>query len=380
MIIFFLIILCIHALVNLYIGFRGWQALEQYPAFRPYFIGIMIVLFLSYLTARFIERNHYSAFAEVLNWTGSFWFAGMLYFFLLIVLIDLVRVGNYFFHFLPAALFAGYAKTKFILLLVSLGLVFSIIIYGYINASIVRIKEITVTVDKRSASPHSYRIAMLSDLHLGTIIGKRKLGKIVEKINALKPDIVLMAGDVVDENIKPVIAKNLGDLLLKIQSVYGTYAITGNHEFIGGVKGSVSYLENHGVKFLQDSSILIDSAFWVVGRYDRDMVRFTQKQRKPLPELLSQCDGTHPVILMDHQPFHLEETAQYPVDLQLSGHTHNGQLFPLNLVTRAMFKPDWGYRIIDKTQFYVSCGIGTWGPPVRIGNSQEIVLINFNLK
>jgi predicted MPP superfamily phosphohydrolase len=237
-----------------------------------------------------------------------------------------------------------------------------------------------MTVNKTVNNHKQLNIVLLSDLHLGTIIGPNKLTRIVNKINALNPDIVLFAGDVVDENIKPVIKKNMGKLLENIVSKYGTYAITGNHEFIGGVGPAVEYLEQHKVKYLRDTAMLIDSSFWLVGRNDKDMPRFTGKNRKGLDSIMAQVDKSYPVILMDHQPFHLEEAARNGVDIQFSGHTHNGQMFPFNYITQAIYHPDWGYRQIDNTQYYVSCGVGTWAPPVRIGNHPEILNIKVAFK
>lgn len=380
MLIFLLIVLSVHTLVNLYIFIRGWQGLEFLPAFKPYYLGIFIFFFLAYIIARISERYGHTVITEILNWSGSFWFAAMLYFFLFILLIDLVKLSNHFLHYLPAGLFINYAKTKFILLASVSGVVILLIVYGYINASIVRIKTLDLTVEKSVNGNKELNIVLLSDIHLGTIIGPNKLGRIVNKVNALNPDIVLFAGDVVDENIKPVIKRNLGKLLENIVSKYGTYAITGNHEFIGGVGPAVEYLEKHKVKFIRDTAILIDNRFWLAGRNDKDMPRFTGKDRKSLEAILAEVDKSQPVILMDHQPFHLEEAAKNGVDLQFSGHTHNGQMFPFNYITHAIYNPDWGYRKIDNTQYYVSCGVGTWGPPVRIGNSPEIVNVKITFK
>ncbi len=380
MLIFLLIVLGIHSLVNFYIFIRGWHGLELYPSLRPYYIGFFIFFFVSYIVARIMERFGHTLITEIFNWSGSFWFAAMLYFFLIILLIDLVRASNHFLHYLPADWFVNYAKTKFILLANVSGFVILLIVYGFINASVVRIKTLDISVNKSVTNHKQLNIVLLSDIHLGTIIGPNKLTRIVSKINALNPDIVLFAGDVVDENIKPVIKKNLGKLLENIVSKYGTYAITGNHEFIGGVGPAVEYLEKHKVKFLRDTALLIDNSFWLVGRNDKDMPRFTGKNRKSLESILADVDKTHPVILMDHQPFHLEEAARNGVDIQFSGHTHDGQLFPLNYITRAIYHPDWGYRKIDNTQYYVSCGVGTWGPPVRIGNYPEIVNVEVTFK
>jgi hypothetical protein len=378
MIVFLIIVFTVHLLVNIYIFLRGWQALAFAPSIRPYYIALFVVLFLSYIIARALENYIGYTIAGVFNWIGSFWFAAMLYFFLLILCIDIIRLLNYWFHFLPAIFYADYAKTKILVMLGSIMVVFLLMIYGFINASQVKISKLDLKLDKKAGQLKSLNIVMLSDIHLGTIIGAKKLKKITKTINTLSPDIVLFAGDLVDENIRHVIKQNLGEHLENITSKYGSYAVPGNHEFIGGANAAIAYLEKHSVKFLLDSAVLIDSVFWLAGRNDKDMKRFTGKERQPLNSLLEGVEKTLPVILLDHQPFYLEKTAEAGVDLQLSGHTHNGQIFPLNLITRAIYNPDWGYRKIGNSHFYISCGVGTWGPPLRIGNHPEIVNITLH--
>jgi predicted MPP superfamily phosphohydrolase len=221
---------------------------------------------------------------------------------------------------------------------------------------------------------------MASDIHLGTIIGRKQFGQIVSMINERDPDLVLFPGDILDEDPAPVIHDNLGGLLRSIRSRYGVLAITGNHEYIGGVEVACRFLAEHGIRVLRDQSVRLGDFLHVIGREDRSIERFTGKPRKPLAELMRDVDRRLPVILMDHQPFALEEAVRNGVDLQLSGHTHHGQMWPLNLVTKMIYEISWGYIRKENTQFYVSSGVGTWGPPVRIGNRPEIVEINLHFE
>jgi hypothetical protein len=218
-------------------------------------------------------------------------------------------------------------------------------------------------------------IAFASDIHLGHIIGEKHLTKIITQIQNLKPDIILFPGDLVDEELQPVIQKNLGRLFTTLSAPYGIYAITGNHEYIGGANAAVEYLSKFNIRFLRDTTLLINNAFYLAGREDLSMNGFTGIKRKSLKELLSKADTNLPVILMDHQPINLAEAVQNQVDLQISGHTHHGQMWPLNYATERIFKLSWGYKKIENSHFYVSSGAGTWGPHVRIGNQPEIVHI-----
>ena len=297
----------------------------------------------------------------------------MLYFFIAVVLTDLLLLLNLAFNFLPEHFF-------YYEFLIVIPLVFLVIFIGYLNAKNVRIKELYITIKNKKAVPKKYKIAVASDIHLGTIIGTKRLQNIVNKINSLSPDMVLLPGDVLDEDVTPVIRQNLGELLKTIQAPLGIYSVTGNHEYIGGIQKAVKYLTDHNVIILRDESILIDGNFYLVGREDRAKKGFTGKNRKSLDEIMEDVDTGKPVILMDHQPYNLEEAEKYNIDLQLSGHTHHAQLWPLNYITEKIYELSWGYKRKNNTHYYVSCGVGTWGPPVRLGNKPEIINLTFDIQ
>jgi len=206
------------------------------------------------------------------------------------------------------------------------------------------------------------------------------LKQIVDRINSLKPDIILLPGDVVDEDIAPVIKQNCGEYLRLLQAKYGVFAVTGNHEYIGGVEPAVKYLEEHGVNVLRDRSMLIDNSFYIAGREDRASRGFAGIVRKPLGTILAGINNELPVILMDHQPAKLNEAEENGIDLQLSGHTHHGQLWPFNFITKKIYEVSMGYKKKGRTHYYVSCGVGTWGPPIRTGNHPEIIEITLGFK
>jgi predicted MPP superfamily phosphohydrolase len=299
----------------------------------------------------------------------------MLYFILVALVLDLARVINHFAAIFPASIYADYPKTKLIVLFATLALVTVVVVAGFINARTPRVQKLTLHVNKVVPGDKTLTIAMASDIHLGTIIAKRKANRLVATINELNPDLVLFAGDIVDEDLAPVIKNNLGANMGQIRSKFGVYGITGNHEYIGGAEPAVKYLQEHGITMLRDSSIVIDGRFCLVGREDRDRSRFSGKDRKELADLMKLADQSLPVILLDHQPFNLDRAVEQGVDLQLSGHTHHGQLWPFNYVTSAIYEISSGYRKISNTHFYVSTGFGTWGPPVRLGNRPEIVFL-----
>lgn len=374
-IIFFSVLILVLGSVHFYIIVRGLQAIP--PAYKTAFITAILVFALSYFAARIMEKTSCNVITDLLVWIGSFWFAIMMYLFFALLLIDFLRLANHFVPFFPSFVTGDIQKTKAVLGWIVVSVISITVLAGYINSRRPVLKTYNLEIKKTAGGMKSLNIAMVSDVHLGTIIGRTYLKIIVDKINALNPDIILLPGDVIDEDIKPVVDNNVGELLTTLKSKYGVYAVTGNHEYIGGVNAAVEYLTNHGVKMLRDTSALIDNKFYLVGREDRSVKMFTGKSRKPLEEILKDVDKSLPVILMDHQPIGLSEAEKNGADLQFSGHTHNGQLWPLNYITDAVYEIGWGYLKKGNTHYYVSCGVGGWGPPARLGSRPEI--LNFVL-
>jgi predicted MPP superfamily phosphohydrolase len=377
--IFLGIILSIHFLVNYYIYNRGIQWLETIPALKTTFRILMIVLVIAYPAGRFLERIWYSPVSNTLHWIGAFWFAGMLYFTLLIFATDIIRILNHFFHFLPDTGSEAYTKIKFYagIGIASIGTL--VILGGFINAWTTKINQYDISINKQIEGRKQLKIVAASDIHLGTIIGPRKTNKLVETINSLNPDIILFAGDVVDEDVGPVIRQNLGESLKKLKAPLGVYASTGNHEYIGGADRSVKYLEDHGINVLRDTSLLINNQFYIIGREDRDKTRVTGA-RKDIDQLIMSLDKSKPLIMLDHQPYNLEKAQEAGIDLQISGHTHHGQLWPFGYITKRIFELSRGYLQKENSHFIVSTGFGTWGPPVRTGNRPEILEINLTFE
>ncbi len=355
-----------------YIWRRAVQAFSLNGSAEWILGAVLGFLLVSYILAVVIERNtemHW--LSDTLTWIGSIWIFMLTWFFLAVVSVDLMRLADLAFGFLPNSSTEAYAQLKLCAGWITVGVVFGGFILGHLNARHIRVKPMVLDVKKRSAHV-SLTIVTASDLHLGVINAKRRTQIYVDTINAQRPDIVLLAGDVVDGALAPVTRRELGKILAQIKSKYGVYAVTGNHEYIGTVDASVHYLEQHGITMLRDSVIEVEGLY-IAGREDLSYNRASGRQRKALPELLANADHMKPIILMDHQPFHLEQAEEAGVDFQLSGHTHHGQFWPINLITNRVYEVSWGYKKKTNTHVYVSCGTGTWGPPVRIGSTPEIM-------
>lgn len=372
-IIFFSIVISVYSLLSYYIYSRGIQAFPAGSAGRGWFKGVFIFLTASYVVARIMERVYLSVLSDVFTWIGSFWLAVFFYSLLIVLAIDLVRLANALIPFWPEPWKTLQFKHNLFIISVSLTLI--AVLGGFINALSPRLKTVEVLIDKEVSGTKELSIAFASDIHMGTLIGPRRTKRIVDRINGLEPDLILLGGDVVDEDLAPVIRGNLGISLNRLKAPLGVFGITGNHEYIGGAASAVKYLEEHGITMIRDTTVLVNGNFYILGREDRDRPRFSGKGRKSVEEMMAGVDRSKPVIMLDHQPFELDEKEKEGIDLTLSGHTHHGQLWPLNFLTKAIYEVSWGYKQKGNMHVYVSSGVGGWGPPVRIGNRPEIVLI-----
>ncbi len=375
-ILFFSVFLTLYGALNSYIFWRGWQALPPTAGLYGVYVALFLFLSLAFLAGRFFERVAVSKISTALVWIGSYWLAAMVYLYIALLSIDLIRLVNHVVRVIPGELYRDVEFTKEVVGVIIVLAVGLLLAFGHYNARNLRIKTLNLDIPKNTQRLKKINIVAVSDIHLGTIIGKRRLSRIVNAINNLDPDLVLLPGDVVDEDLGPVIKQNLGEMLRSIRSRYGVFAVTGNHEYIGGVEEAFRYLTDHGITVLRDTMVLVADSVYLVGREDLSKRSFDGGARKSLGEIMTNLDRSKPVILMDHQPFRLHEAADEGVDLQLSGHTHHGQLWPFNFITRKMYEVSWGYAQKGSTHYYVSCGAGTWGPPVRIGNRPEIVQLH----
>jgi predicted MPP superfamily phosphohydrolase len=254
-------------------------------------------------------------------------------------------------------------------------LVTLIVFLGNLNKRDITVTTLDLTFPKGDGKLNELNIAFAADLHLSPIDGERLLKRIVEKINSVNPDLILFAGDVVDDKADILKTRGIGESFKLLKPKLGIYNINGNHEFINNVAPSVKFVEDYGIRVLRDRYELVDSSVYIVGREDVVMKQFTGKDRKSLEEIIETAESNYPKILLDHTPTKLEQAVNNGIDLQLSGHTHHGQIWPANIITGLIYELSWGYKKKGNTQFYVTSGAGTWGPPVRTGSKSEIVNI-----
>jgi predicted MPP superfamily phosphohydrolase len=376
MFVFLAVAISIYGLVNFYVVRRGAQALGGYPTAKVVFMAAFIALALAYPVGRVLMALGRNSLSSPFIMAGSFHMVVMLYGFLGAVIIDLVRLLNAFVHFLPKSFSARPGPAGLVLFLAVAGITALSIAAGAYNAVRPRTEELALNIPKKAGGMERLTIVLASDLHLGTLVGRSRLEKVVERINALTPDIIFLPGDIVDETVTAKDEAEFSAIMRRLRAPLGVFAVPGNHEFYSGLERNLACLRACDIKVLEDEAINVAGAFVLVGR--RDPSSLTPKEpRLPIRDILAKhgFDDRLPVILLDHQPAHLEEASRAGVDLQLSGHTHAGQLFPLDIINRKVWELNWGYLRKGNTQYYVTSGVGTWGPPVRTGSRPEIVRI-----
>ncbi|SFN25697.1 metallophosphoesterase [Proteiniclasticum ruminis] len=265
------------------------------------------------------------------------------------------------------------AASSFLINVFSLALV----VYGTIHAG--NIKTVAYEVDSYAQSlPEKMKIVLLSDLHLGAVGGEKRLPEILKKVQAEEPDLVLISGDIFDDDFMllrdPERAKKL---FQEIESTYGIYASLGNHDGGKTYPKMLQFLEESGITVLQEEHQVVADSFVILGRLDPSPIGgFGGRKRKETKEVLSSLPEGLPVIVLDHTPSHVEQYGK-EVDLVLSGHTHKGQIFPFQLGTKLLFEVDYGFyqRNEEAPVYIVTSGAGTWGPPMRVGTNSEIASI-----
>jgi len=376
-VIFFAIVFAIYSFANIYIYFKGYGAIQIFQKNKILYFSVFLLLSSFFVAGKILESRHSTVFSDVLNILGGFWLAFMLYGFLFLFLSDIISLLLRLTGILNVSNIMTFKKWAYT---GTLAISFILIAGGFVNALRPRITEYNITIDKPAGDLKELRIAAVSDIHLGSIIRKRSMKKLSEILKKTKPDVVFLLGDIVDGEIGPVLR---GDLLKYFTCPHcrgGLYAITGNHEFIGGGERTIPYIESKGIRVLKDEVVTLDGGIQIAGRLDRDSKRYYKKDRMPLDRLLAEVDRSRPLILLDHQPYHLDETVASGVDLQLSGHTHNGQMWPLNHITSMLYEISYGYGKKGNTHFIVSSGFGLWGPRVRIGSRPEVLLVKISFE
>ena len=281
----------------------------------------------------------------------------LLYLFMLFLVLDLGRLC----HLVPGT----FLKNSLWGSLLVFGIILVTFIYGGLHYHHKEREEIELTKDERQKTK-TKTIVMMSDLHLGYHNQRPELHRWVEMINAENPDLILIAGDIIDRSVRPLEEQKMWEEFRQLKAP--VVACLGNHEYYAGQPNSLSFYEKAGIRLLRDEVLLMDDLA-IVGRDDR-----TNPHRKSVKALTANIDHSKYIILLDHQPYHLERTEAAGVDFQLSGHTHYGQVWPISWITNSIYECAYGPHQRGNTHYYVSSGIGIWGGKFRIGTNSEYVV------
>jgi hypothetical protein len=365
----FLIFFVVFIFLNIYLFVRGWQAL---PGKWIHFVytAVFLVASTSVFIAVFLGNRLPVWLNHMLEIIGGYWVILFIFILAAVLLGDILRITDKYLGVFPQWIASNYNQVKlgyfisvlFILLLVS--------IFGYIRFANTAVTRFSIPIKNSNHENNDIHIIAISDIHLGNLIRKERLDKWVNLINSQKPDIILIAGDLFDHNMLTVEVQQMDQELSKLDARYGVYAIPGNHDYYAGIDKAISFMKKSGIKVLRDQSVTIDQKFIIIGRDD-----YTNRKRKSLDTLVKGLDTGLPRIVLDHQPHSFAESLKNNIDLHLSGHTHNGQIFPINRIVSKIYELGYGYKKSGNTHYYVTSGLGLWGAPIRIGTHSEIVSI-----
>jgi len=355
-----LVFIVLYALIVFYIGWSGWKWMKPSVSrrFRLFYIIAIVFLASSLFLSRIVEGS------TILSVIGSYWLA---IFSLLVMLLPLVHLIVWLTKLTrwPRRSVQKWSGIVTLILLVGL------LGYGSYNAFSPTVRFYDIHIDKQGPANGELQIVMASDMHFSYLSGRNHAERMVKEINALHPDIVLLPGDIVDDDIIPYKDKGIGDVLSEIEAPLGVFASLGNHDrFKGETEELIGLLEESGIDVLYDETIQVDSWLTLVGRKD-----YSDKERAGLASLTDGIDRSGPIFMLEHQPVEFDIAEEQGIDLVVSGHTHYGQVAPGNLITGMLFENDWGHLQKGQLHSIVSSGFGFWGPPIRIGSQAEVVSI-----
>ena len=343
---------------NIYIFVRALQTLSGLSlgwkvVFSLGYWLAALALVLSIFVLRHIEIPE--VLSQGLFNIGSVWLVFTLYMVLALLITDISRL------FVPTLKTYGFV--------VSFGFTVCLLTYGYFNYKHPDINHLDITLDK-PLQGQPMKIVAISDVHLGNGTRKPQLQKFVEMINAQEPDLIIIGGDLIDNSLIPLYQQKMAEELNQLKAPMGIYLTPGNHEYISGMEACEQFLKGTPIRLLRDSIVTLPNGLQLIGRDDR-----SNRRRLPIAELMKQADSTKPTLLIDHQPYEVAKKDSLGIDIQFSGHTHRGQVWPLSLLVDNMYEQSHGYRKWNHSHVYVSSGLSLWGPPFRIGTKSDMLVM-----
>ncbi len=393
---FFPLLLGSHLAIALYLG---WRFRWAFGVFLPAFLQsgyiywpLMVLLVFGFPLTHFLARRYFGLLPPPWLLLTTAVLSGVFIIgFTTTLFADIVSFITCRLNLLPSACAYGRAN-PYVPGLIVAAVVLLLSIYAYYQAHTPQETHYSLHIDKPLASGETrLRIVQISDMHITDYTSAASIEKLVARINGLEADLVVFTGDTVDGSIKPFMRKSMPAILARLRSRYGVFTIMGNHEYYGEspLLDVVAYQQAR-MRVLRDQVLYLPApGITLIGRDDwirersgtasgRNPPLLRRTSRLPLAALVARADKKTPLILLDHQPRQIDLAAAQGIDLQFSGHTHNGQLFPGNLMVAFSFKKAWGLWQSGAYHLIVSCGFGTWGPPMRLPSYSEIVVTDID--
>lgn len=356
---------------------------RYYIIFAAVILGLQLFIFIFNRTLHWLSAEKLSARGKKYLALITFGIPNLLWIGQALQLVSTARTIAFILALLLFSAFISFAivlihclfrKTKFIAQIDrTLRLTYPFLFAGLIGLSVYnaytpKVTHYEITLDKPMKS---LRIGVASDLHLGKFFGGKELDKLAQIMDEQKVDLILLPGDIMDDNVNAYLAENMRPHLEKLHAPLGVYATLGNHDFFGYQNEIAAEIQRARIFVLKDQITTINNELVLIGRND-DLDKF----RPTTEELLKQADLNLPIIVLDHRPSEVEVHSTLPFDLQVSGHTHKGQIFPANIITALTYRIDYGLEKIGKPYFMVTSGYGFWGIPMRLGSQSEVVIID----
>ena len=343
-----------------YIGWHVWQLVPLGLVGKWLVVGAMLLCFICLFANFFLDKSPMPVATVLYEVGNSSIFIG-LYLLMLFLVLDLGRLVRLV---TKSFLYNSWAGTATVFVVIV-----GLFVYGYLNYLHKERVELTLKTEKKMKQKH--RVVMMTDLHLGYHNRADEFRTWVDKVNEEQPEAIFIGGDIIDRSIRALSEQDMAAEFRRFQAP--VYACLGNHEYYSGEPRAKKFYEESGIHLLIDDYALVPlkggDTLLVVGRDDR-----TNKRRARLKNLMQKVPQEYYTILLDHQPYHLEEAEQAGIDFQLSGHTHYGQVWPISWIEDLIYENAFGPLQKGKTQYYVSSGIGIWGGKFRIGTRSEYVV------
>ena len=354
-----------------YVGWHVWRLLPLSAVWRWVVVALMAACFALFILNFVIGLDRVPLpLARVMYNVGNSSLIILLYLFMLFLALDVVALVLHFVRpSLGDRLWVGFLRDSLSGTLCVLG--FMVVLFTYANIHYRHKVRVPMEIDSKGKVTRPLKLVLMSDLHLGYHNGRTEFAKWVDKVNAEQPDLVLIAGDIIDISVRPLLEENVAEEFHRLKAP--VYACLGNHEYYSGEPRAQQFYLDAGIHLLRDSVVTLPDYgnLTIIGRDDR-----TSVGRKSIQALLpSGGVGGGFLLLLDHQPYHLERTAAAGVDFQFSGHTHYGQVWPISWIEDAIYECAYGMLTKGNTRIYVSSGIGIWGGKFRIGTQSEYVVL-----